>query len=327
MTVFVTGATGHLGSHLVRALLEDGHSVRAFVRHSSNLLPIAHLDIEIRKGALLDARAVREAMTGCDAAFHLAAPTRVVDGLFEDVVAGTRNVLDAAGACGVSNVVYTSSIATIGYSPHPTRILDESNRSESSASLYHTAKYAAESIAIECAGRGIYKLVVVNPATIVGSLDYRITPSNEVIDRGMSAGLPITFDSGLTIAPVRDVARGHILALQHGKSGERYILGGEMLTIPQYFRLIEDVCGKKRVHIKLPRAAMLGIGAGFTIIKAIGPKAVPFTYTQARELVGKYGFYSSQKAVTELGYSWKSAKDAIEDYVGWVRAGRPSRID
>jgi dihydroflavonol-4-reductase len=322
MTVLVTGANGHLGAHLVRLLLREGYSVRAFVRDTGNITAIAHLDIDLRNGDVLEPSSLRKAMHGCEAVFHLAAPTRIVRGLRESIVAGTRNVISSAAACGVCAVIYTSSIVTIGYSKHPDFVLDESHRNCSLASPYHAAKFVGESVALEWARKGDLKIVVVNPATVVGSLDYRVTPSSEVIQRALNRGLPFTFNSGLTVAPVRDVAMGHILALRRGQCGERYILGGERLTVADYFSLIEDCCGRRRARIYLPRSVLLGFGALGSSLKVFG-KRVPFTLTQAR-LVGKYGFYSSQKAMRELGYDWKSARHAITDYVEWVRAGRPA---
>jgi dihydroflavonol-4-reductase len=159
-----------------------------------------------------------------------------------------------------------------------------------------------------------------------GSLDYRLTPSNEVIQRGLTRGLPFIFDSGLTIAPVRDVAMGHILALRNGRNGERYILGGDRLSIPEYFNLIEKCCGRQRIRIRIPRLAMLGVGAAYSCAKLLGRTAIPFTFTQARHLAGKYGYYSSDKAFRELGYRWQTAQSAISDYIEWVRAGRPSSL-
>jgi dihydroflavonol-4-reductase len=323
MTVLVTGASGHLSAHLIRRLVTEGCSVRAFVRPTSELPALSHLGIDIRRGDVIEPGSLQTAMSGCDVVFHLAAPTRVVPGLTEAIVSGTRNVLTCASRCGVSAVVYTSSIVTVGYSNRPEVILDERSYNNSVGLPYHAAKYAAEQIVLEWARKGHFKTIVVNPATIVGSLDYRVTPSNEPIERALTKSLPFTFDAGVTIAPVADVAMGHILALRHGKSGERYILGGERLTITEYFRLIDACCGRDRAaRIRLPRSVMLGIGGAFSVAKLLGAGRVPFTFTQARQLIGKYGFYSSHKAFEELGYRWRPAKDAINDYVQWVRAGR-----
>jgi dihydroflavonol-4-reductase len=266
-------------------------------------------------------------MRGCDYVFHLAAPTREIPGLSEIVIGGTKNILSAAAATGVSCVVYTSSIVTIGYSNRPAEVLDESSRQISSASCYHSAKYLAESLALGCAQRQNLKVVVVNPATIIGSLDFRTTPSSQPLEMALSRRLRFTFDSGVTVAPVRDVARGHILALRNGRSGERYILGGERLTISEYFDLINKICGTSKRLVRLPRSMMLGVGGAFSALQFLGWRTAPFTYTQALHLVGNYGFYSSDKAIRELGYSWHRAHDAISDYIEWVRAGRPSHTD
>jgi dihydroflavonol-4-reductase len=323
MRALVTGASGHIATHLIRVLLREGHSVRALVRAGSNVSAISSLDVELYRGDVLDSASLRSAMANCETVFHLAAPTRDVSDIGDIIVNGTRNVLNTAADSGVSTIVYTSSIVTVGYSESPDQILDESNSAQSSATRYHDAKFLAEKLALEWAKQGICRLVVVNPSTVVGSLDMRVTPSNEVIERAIRKGLRFTFDSGLTIAPVQDVARGHLLAFQKGRTGERYILGGEQLVIKEYFKLVEECCGSQRRQFHLPRTALLGIGAGFSAAKLVTRRQVPFTFTQARSLAGKYGFYSSRKAEEELGYQWRSAKEAITDFVAWVRAGRP----
>ncbi len=320
MRVLVTGASGHIASFLIPTLLKHGYSVRSLVRPGSNTSAIASLDTELVIGDILDEASVRSAMERCEAVFHLAAPTRNIFGTKEAILSGTQNVFRAAAANGVSSVVYTSSIVTVGYSNDPATILDETSRLESQASPYHSAKFRAEEHALTWAHQGLFKVIVVNPATVVGPMDFRITPSNEAIHRALKKGLKFTFDSGLTIAPVQDVARGHLLALLHGRSGERYILGGEQLTIDNYFRLITDCCEKPKPRWHLPKTALLGAGLGFSAWTAISKRPVPFTLTQARTLIGKYGFYSSEKARTELGYSWRSAKEAVLSFIQWTRS-------
>jgi dihydroflavonol-4-reductase len=169
-------------------------------------------------------------------------------------------------------------------------------------------------------------VVVVNPATVIGPLDYRVTPSNQPIQRCIDRGLPFVFDSGVTVAHAEDVARGHLLALLHGRVGERYILGGERTTIAEYFRLICALCGRPKPYVRIPRFAMLALGTGFSVLQRAGKRTVPFTYNQAVQLVGKYGWYTSQKAAAELGYSWRPLAKAVSSYIEWVNTGRPTEV-
>src|SRR5262249_23658017 len=154
---------------------------------------------------------------------------------------------------------------------------------------------------------------------IVGSLDFRVTPSNAPIQRCLDRGLAFTFDSGVTVVHAEDVARGHYLAACRGQPGQRYILGGDRVTIPDYFALICRLCHRPPPLLTLPRVALLAAGAASSLLRAVGCRGVPFDYQQARHLAGKYGWYSSRKAATELGYSWRPVEEAVADYIDWAR--------
>lgn len=316
MKVLVTGASGHLGAHLARELLWDGYDVRALVRKSSCLSGLRGLDIEVVTGDVLNEDSLITAMSGCRHVFHLGCPTGLEKGLFETITKGVQNVLSACQKTKIDRLVLTSSVVTIGYSDSPEEILDERANNLTEASPYHAGKWHAEKSALNSARAVGLDLVVTNPATIIGALDFRVTPSNAPIQRCMERGLRVAFDSGLTVVHVRDVARGHLLALKHGRSYERYILGGTRVTIPDYFNQISQVCGRPSPKLVLPRAAILCAGAGFSLLNSLGMK-VPFTLQQARHLAGRYGWYSSSKAVEELGYSWSPLRDSIKSYVDW----------
>lgn len=319
MKKLIIGASGHVGAHLARVLLIENYVVRALVRPSSNIEGLAGLDIEIVYGDIIEPSSLTRAMTGCDVVFHLAAPTNLVPKQTHIIMEGTRHVLEQAYNLGIKKVIYTSSIVTIGYSTNPSVILDETSNQLTPASPYHIGKWHAEKLVLDFGQTTELSVVVVNPATIVGPLDYRITPSNLTIQRCLDNGLPFTFDSGLTIVHVEDVARGHLLAMLKGKAGQRYILGGDRIATPDYFKLICKLCQRPQPYIKIPRLAMLLIGAGFSVLQKVGFKSVPFNYQQAVQLVGKYGWYSSQKAADELGYSWRSIEDAVNSYILWAR--------
>jgi dihydroflavonol-4-reductase len=321
MKLLVIGASGHLGAHLARVLLAEGHTVRALVRPTSDTRGLSGLDVELVQGDVLDRASLSAALHGCQAAFHLAAPTSLTPELSRIVVEGTSNVLEESLCSGVERLVYTSSIATIGYSRGPA-ILDEQSNQLTRASDYHVSKWQAEQHVLDFGRRTGLPVVVVNPATIVGPLDYRVTPSNAPLQTCLDRGLLFTFDSGLTVVHAADVARGHLLALLHGAPGERYILGGDRITIPDYFKLICRLCGRPAPRLHLPRWGLLAAGVAFSLLRGLGWRKVPFTFTQARLLAGCYGWYASDKAVRQLGYSWRPLAEAVAGYLDWARAGR-----
>jgi dihydroflavonol-4-reductase len=272
-------------------------------------------------GDILEPESLAMAMAGCDVVFHLAAPTTIVPDQVRIIVDGTRNVLEQAQHAGVTKLIYTSSVVTVGYSGTPDAILDETSNQMTSASTYHLSKWRAERLALEFDNAGAMSVIVVNPATVVGPLDYRVTPSNRPIQRCLDKGLPFTFDAGLTIVHVEDVARGHLQAMLAGKPGQRYILGGDRITMPDYFKLLCRLCHRPQPVFRVPRPAMLLIGAGFTVLQKAGYRSAPFDYRQASQLVGKYAWYSSRKAADELGYSWRSIEDAVQSYILWAQRG------
>jgi dihydroflavonol-4-reductase len=323
MTALVIGASGHLGAHLVRLLRHEGHRVRALVRPASSLRGLAGLDAEVVRGDVLDGRGLAAAMRGCDEVYHLAAPTGREPDTVRIVVDGTRSVVDACLTTGPGRLVYTSSIVTVGYASAPTTVLDERASRRTDATPYHSAKWLAERLVLELASRGGPPVVVVNPATVVGPLDYRVTPSNAPIQRCLDGGLRWAVPGGVTVVHAEDVARGHLRAMRAGRPGERYILGGDRLTVPDYFALIADQCGRPRPRATLPRWAVLAAAAGLDVAGRLTRRRMPVTLTQAWHLVGRYGWYSSEKARRELGYHWRPAAEAVAGYVDWVRAGRP----
>jgi dihydroflavonol-4-reductase len=323
-TALVLGANGHLGSHLVRQLLTQGQSVHAFVRSSSDLRGLDGTRAQIVRGDIVDTRALMSAVEGCEEVYHLAAPTDRRPDAARTIVEGTRNVLRTCKEAGVKRVVYTSSIVTIGYSSSPDVILDECTSQRSDASIYHRAKWQAEQEVIEFATQRAPEVVIVNPATLVGPLDYRVTPSNAPIQRCLDRGLRVAVPGGVTVVHVEDAARGLVLAMQKGRPSGRYILGGERMTLREYFSIIAAQCGRAAPVFTLPRSAVLVAGALFSVAERLTSRPMPFSFSQARHLAGKYGWYSSETAVRELGYSWRPAVEAVADYVRWVRLGRPA---
>jgi dihydroflavonol-4-reductase len=321
--VLVVGASGHLGAHLTRELLANGREVRALVRPSSDIRSLRGLDLEIVRGDVTDPASLARAMRGCRHVYHLGAPTSLEPGIFRTILAGTRHVLEQALSIGVERVVYTSSIVTIGYTSSPAIILDERSNALTPASKYHVAKWHAERLALDFSTQSGLPVIVVNPSAIVGPLDFRVTPSDAPIQRCLDRGLPVFFRGGLTVAHAQDVARGHLLAMEKGIPGQRYILGGDNITIQDYFGLISELCGRRGPTLGLPQWIMLGLGCGFSLLQWINRSRVPFTYDQAKHSLCKYGWYSSEKARVALGYSWRCVREAVASYIGWVRSIQP----
>jgi dihydroflavonol-4-reductase len=320
MSAAVLGASGHLGAHLCRVLLREGERVRAVVRKTSRLEALDALPVERAFGDLLDPPEVlSRALSGCRAVYLIGAPTDGSPEGARTIVTGTRNALTAARTAGAERVVYTSSIVTVGYSADPAVVLDERSSTCTPATPYHTAKWQAEQAVLEFTHKTGFPVVVVNPATIIGSLDYRVTPSTAPLARCLSRGLPVAPTGGVTVVHAEDVARGHLLAMRHGRPGERYILGGDRVALPEYFRTICRICDQSPPRVALPRGATCLMGLGFSFLHWLTGRPVPFTARQARLLAGRYGWYSSAKAQIELGYRWRPVEDAIRDYVTWAR--------
>jgi dihydroflavonol-4-reductase len=314
----VIGASGHLGAHLVRELAADGEAVRVLVRPASDLRGLASLDVEIKHGDIRDPRSLAAAVQGCRQVYHLGAPTRIESGLFRTVVAGARYVLECARAAGVERLVYTSSTVTVGYSTNPQHLLDETSNDMTPASDYHVAKWHAEKLVLAFWAQTGLPIVVVNPSHIIGPLDYRGTASTESIRRCVQGRVLFTFTGGLTLVHAQDVARGHILAMRRGTPGQRYILGGDPVHIAEYVQMAAEACGRPSTRLWLPRWAVMAAGIGFSTLGAFTRTNPPLSFSSARHTVGRFAWYSSAKAESELSYSWRPARVAVCQTVDWM---------
>jgi dihydroflavonol-4-reductase len=317
--ILVTGATGFVGWHVARLLLASGHTVRALTRGGK---PVPELDVEIIAGDLTDAASLAGAVAGCEAVFHVAADYRLwsrePNELYRSNVDGTRNLLAAAESAGVGRVVYTSTVGCIGFVDGG--VGDESTpvTLEEMSGHYKRSKFLAEQVALEFARRG-FGVVIVNPTAPVGDHDFKPTPTGQMIVDFLRGAMPAYLDTGLNVADVHDVARGHLLALDKGTAGERYILGGENLTLQQIFEQLSEISGVKAPTVQIPYAvAWMAAAVGGAVSRVTGqPPRAPM---EGVRMAKKKMWVTHAKAARELGYSAAPARVALESAVQWFRA-------
>lgn len=319
--VFVTGATGFIGANLVRLLLEKDYKVRVLVRENSNLDPLQGLDLEMLVGDLND-EDLSEKMQGCDYLFHVAAVysfwQRDKELLYKTNVLGTRNVFNCARKAGIKRIVYTSSVAAIGV--REDGILADEDYQDTVEKLignYKKSKYYAEQEAYKAVKLG-QDIVIVNPTTPIGAYDSKPTPTGEIILRFLRGKMPAFVDTGLNFVHVKDVAIGHILALEKGKKGRRYILGNQNLTLAEFLEKVAEVAGKPTPKIKLPHWLPLtfAIVDEYLLTKLGKP---PSLAIEAVKMSSQYMYYNPSRAIRELGLPQTDVTLAIQDAVAWFR--------
>jgi len=323
---FVTGASGFVGSALTRMLLASGYSVRALVRATSPRTNLDLAGLEIVEADMRDERAVARAVAGARYVFHVAADYRLwapnPSEIISNNVEGTRIVLRAAKAAGVERIVYTSSVATLRLHPDGTPADESAMVSEESAiGAYKRSKVAAEILALQMArGEGL-PVVIVNPSTPIGPRDVRPTPTGRIIVEAASGRMPAFVDTGLNLVHVDDVARGHLLALQRGRVGERYILGGENVTLKQMLEMIASLTGRAAPRVRLPRYVVYPIAwAAETVARFTGRE--PFATLDGLRMAKHRMYFTSAKAQSELGYSARPVIEALQDAIAWFRQMR-----
>jgi dihydroflavonol-4-reductase len=322
MRALVSGATGFVGAAVARALLREGWTVRVLVREGADRSNLKELALEIAVGDLTDQASLTRAMQGCGALFHVAADYRLgardPSRLYLTNVEGTRNILQAARQAGVEKTVYTSSVATMGIPPDGSPG-DEQTPVGLAAMIghYKRSKFLAEQAALEAAHAGL-PVVIVNPSTPVGPGDVKPTPTGQVVLDAASGRMPAYVDTGLNIVHVDDVAAGHLLAYHRGRAGERYILGGEDMTLKDILGHIARLTGRKPPSIRLPYAAVLPIAYLAEAMAKVSGRSGRVTLEGVR-MSRKRMFFSSAKAIRELGYSWRPPLQAFDDAVRWFR--------
>ena len=324
MLAFVTGATGFLGSHVARVLAEQGAQQRLLVRPTSDLRNIADLNAERVEGDLRDPASIEKALAGCDALFHVAADYRLwvqdPEQMYRSNVEGTRALLEAARRQGVRRVVYTSSVATMGFSSNGA--LADENSPVSLADMighYKRSKFMAEQVAFEAARSGV-DVVVVNPTTPIGERDLKPTPTGRIVVDFLKRKFPAYVDTGLNLVDATECARGHIRALEKGRTGERYILGGENLTLKQILDRLGAITGLPSPRVKLPYVFALAAGVVDETVTGRILGREPRATIDAVRMGRKKMFITSAKAERELGWRSVPVDDALRRSVEWFCA-------
>jgi dihydroflavonol-4-reductase len=324
MKCFVTGATGFLGSHVARQLLAKGADLRLLIRSTSRLDNIADIAAERVTGDLRDLDSLKKGMGECEFVFHVAADYRLWSrngqDLYDSNVEGTRNILQAARDSGVRRVIYTSSVATMGFGNNG-RLTDEKSPVTLSNMIgdYKRSKFLAEQLVIE-AGRSGQNVVMVNPTTPVGERDIKPTPSGQIVVDFLRRKFPAYVDTGLNLVDVIDCADGHLLAMEHAHPGERYILGGENLTLKQILDKLGALTGLPSPKIRLPYAVALATGVVDTIVVGKMFKREPRVTIDAVRMGRKRMFVTSAKAERELGWNPRPVDGALQRAVEWFQA-------
>jgi dihydroflavonol-4-reductase len=318
--VFVTGATGFIGASLVRELLGQNCEVRALARPGSDRRNLNGLDIEMFEGDLRDSSSLERGVAGCDTLFHAAADyrlwTRDPEVMYATNVQGTRNILEAALSCGLSRVVYTSSVGTLG---NPGNGVPGNEKTPVSfadmVGHYKKSKFLAEREAESFIPRGL-PLIIVNPSTPVGKLDIKPTPTGKIVVDFLNRKMPAFLDTGLNLIDVEDCAKGHVLAARRGKIGEKYILGNQNMTLREIFGMLEDISRIPAPKVRLPYLPIL-IAAHINeaISRLTGRE--PLIPLAGVQMAGKFMYFDTSKAIRDLGLPQTPVRLALQKAIDW----------
>ena len=320
---FVTGASGFVGSAVARLLIERGFAVRALARATSPRGNLENLAVEIVEGDMRDPEDMRRAIGGARYVLHVAADYRLwardPEEIVRNNVAGARAVMEAAKQARVERVVYTSSVATLkpGTLEDPA---DETRRLTEAQAIgaYKRSKVAAERVVERMIGDEGIPAVIVNPSTPIGPRDIKPTPTGRIVVKAASGRMPAYLDTGLNLAHVDDVAEGHLLALEKGRIGESYILGGENVTLREMLGVIAELSGRRPPRFRLRRAPLFPLAFAVELGARLTGKE-PFLTRDALRMAGHHMFFTSARAMCELGYRPRPCRLALEDAIAWYR--------
>jgi dihydroflavonol-4-reductase len=321
MTTLITGATGFIGSHVTRLLVTRGEPVRVLLRPSSRTEALEGMECERVTGDLRDRWSLEAALKGIRRVFHIAADyrlwTRDPAEIYHSNVQGTRNLLEAAGDAGIERFIYTSTVATIAVPVADGRLPDETTPATLNQMIghYKRSKFIAEREAIEAARKGL-PVVIVNPTAPVGPADWKPTPTGRILVDFMNGRMPAYVDTGLNVVPVEDVAAGHLLAAERGVPGERYILGGQNMTLEEILVALARITGRPAPRIRLPHAVALAAAYVDTAVSRM-LRREPHIPVEGVRIARHRMFVDGSKAVREIGYQPGPVEAALERAVRW----------
>jgi dihydroflavonol-4-reductase len=318
----VTGGNGFVGCHVVRALLTRGDRVRVLIRPGADRAALAGLEVELASGDLRDREAVECAVAGCDQVYHVAADYRlwVPDpaAMYAANVDGTRNVIEASRRARVERIVHCSTVGALGIPPDRAGTEDTPVSIEKMVGPYKRSKFIAERVALEAARAGV-PVVVVNPSTPVGPMDLKPTPTGRIIVDFLNRRMPAYVDTGLNLVDVSDVAQGHLLAAERGRIGEKYILGGENLTLREMLERLARISGVPAPRLRLPYAVAFGFALGAEAVSRVLTHRAPRASVTEVRMSRKRMFFDSAKARGELGYAPRPLDAALAAAVEFFR--------
>ena len=323
---FITGASGFVGAAVARALIAQGHQLRALVRPHNNRNNLKGLDIDVVDGDLCDPNSYRKALAGCDALFHVAADYRIwvpdPANMHRVNVEATQVLMKAALKAGVPRIVYTSSVAVLGLHKDGTPADENTPVGFSDmVGVYKQSKYRAEEVVRKLIEKENLPAVIVNPSTPIGPRDVKPTPTGRIITDAVKGKIPAYVDTGLNVAHVDDVARGHVLAYEKGQIGQRYILGGENKSLSDILTIIANQVGRKPPKIKLPCEVLYPVALASEIYATLTKKD-PLVTIDGLRMAKKKMYFTSKKAERELGYTSRPAEEAIADAIAWFKEKR-----
>ena len=322
MKTLLTGATGFLGSAVLRQLVEDGQNVRVLARPNGDRRNIEKVACEVIEGDLNDIPSLQMAVAGCDTLFHVAADYRIwtpnPSELYRTNDLGTVELFRAAAAAGIERMIYTSSVATLGIHSDGTPSNEATPVSRSDmVGHYKRSKFDAETSVMSLISKEHLPIVIVNPSTPIGPRDVKPTPTGRIIVEAAAGRMPAFVDTGLNVVHVDDVAAGHIQAFKSGAIGERYILGGEDLSLKQILAEVAEIIGRKPPMISLPRAPLFPFAYLSEIIARLRGGTEPMLTVDGLRMSKKRMYFSSAKAQKMLGYVTRPATEALRDAVEW----------
>jgi len=322
MTTLVTGAAGFLGSHVTRQLVARGDEVRVLLRASSTNRAIADLSLEYVTGDLRDPASLDRAMKGIKRVFHVAADYRLwakrKQDIYDSNVGGTKNLLDAAKRAGVEQLIYTSTVATIAVDrpQHPNEFTDA--KLEEMVGHYKRSKWMAEREVLDAAKSGL-PVIVAMPTTPVGPWDWKPTPTGKIVLDFLNGKMPGYVETGLNFVGVEECAAGHLLISEKGKIGERYLLGGENLTLKGMLDILAKITGLRAPMLKIPHGLALGVAYANTVFSRLVGRE-PGIPIEGVKIARHMMFVDSSRAQRELGFKAGPVAAALERAVRWYEA-------